>query len=252
MCKENVSVCMASYNGALYIKEQIESILPQLSREDELIIVDDRSTDNTKEIISAIPDNRIKLYQNTSNKGVVKSFEEAVRLAGNEYIFLADQDDIWTKNRMEKMLHLIQRYSVMLVTGNMVAIDKRGNRSKKTFERLQAKDSCNYMLNISRIFGGKASYYGCAMAFKRELKEVILPFPKYMESHDTWIAMAANLLKSNVHLEYTVLEHRLHGNNVTKSHRKLGKRLHSRILFARALGELSIRIIRYRIIQGGE
>ena len=84
------------------------------------------------------------------------------------------------------------------------------------------------------------------MAFKRELKEVILPFPKYMESHDTWIAMAANLL------EYTVLEHRLHGNNVTKSHRKLGKRLHSRILFARALGELSIRIIRYRIIQGGE
>ena len=108
------------------------------------------------------------------------------------------------------------------------------------------------MLNISRIFGGKASYYGCAMAFKRELKEVILMFPKYMETHDTWIAMAANLLKSSVHLEYTVLEHRLHGNNVTKSHRKLGKRLHSRILFARALGELSIRIIRYRIIQGGE
>lgn len=127
---------------------------------------------------------------------------------------------------MEKMLHVIQRYSVMLVTGNMVAIDKRGNRSKKTFDRLQAKDSCNYMLNISRIFGGKASYYGCAMA--------------------------ANLLKSNVHLEYTVLEHRLHGNNVTKSHRKLGKRLHSRILFARALGELSIRIIKHRIIQGGE
>lgn len=56
---------MESYNGALYIKEQIESILPQLSREDELIIVDDRSTDNTKEIISAIHDNRIKLYQNT-------------------------------------------------------------------------------------------------------------------------------------------------------------------------------------------
>ena len=81
------------------------------------------------------------------------------------------------------------------------------------------------------MFGGKASYYGCAMAFKRELKEVILTFPKYMESYDTWIAMAANLLKSNVHLEYTVLEHRLHGNNVTKSHRKLGKRLHSRILF---------------------
>ena len=102
MCKENVSVCIESYNGALYIKEQIESILPQLSREDELIIVDDRSTDNTKEIISAIPDNRIKLYQNTSNKGVVKSFEEAVRLAGNEYIFgwirtISGQKTEWKK-----------------------------------------------------------------------------------------------------------------------------------------------------------
>ena len=53
------------------------------------------------------------------------------------------------------MLHVIQRYSVMLVTGNMVAIDKRGNRSKKTFDRLQAKDSCNYMLNISEYLEGR-------------------------------------------------------------------------------------------------
>lgn len=65
------------------------------------------------------------------------------------------------------------------------------------------------------------------------------------------IAMAANLLKSNIHLEYCVLEHRLHENNVTKSHRTLGKKLYSRIIFARALGELSIRSIRYRI-KGGK
>ena len=73
-----------------------------------------------------------------------------------------------------------------------------------------------------------------------------------MESHDAWIAMAANLLKSIIHLEYIVLKHRIHDNNVTKSYRGLGKKLYSRILFARAMGELMIRIIKYRIKQGDE
>lgn len=216
-----------------------------------MIIVDDCSTDNTVEIVSAISDKRIKLYRNIENKGVVKTFEEAVRLATNKYIFLADQDDIWTANRMTKMLRVIQRYPFLLVTGSIVTIDKAGNRNETFFDRIKAEDSCKYMRNIYNIFRGKGAYYGCAMAFKRELKEVILPFSQYMESHDAWIAMAANLLKGNIHLEYCVLEHRLHENNVTKSHRTLEKKLYSRILFARALGELFIRSIRYRI-KGGE
>ena len=126
MNRKKVSVCMASYNGALYIKQQIESILSQLGQEDEVIIVDDCSMDSTREVISSIYDNRIKLYQNTSNKGVVKTFEEAVRLAENEYIFLADQDDVWTVNRMEEMLRVIQNYPFMLVTGNFISIDRQG------------------------------------------------------------------------------------------------------------------------------
>lgn len=250
MNRKKVSVCMASYNGALYIKQQIESILSQLGQEDEVIIVDDCSMDSTREVISSIYDNRIKLYQNTSNKGVVKTFEEAVRLAENEYIFLADQDDVWTVNRMEKMLRVIQNYPFMLVTGNFISIDRQGKRIDMVPVKIKARESCTYIRNIYNIFRGKSVYYGCAMAFKRELKEIILPFPKYMESHDAWIAMAANLLKSNIHLEYTVLAHRLHGNNVTKSHRSIREKLYSRILFIRALGELTVRIMKYRI--GGE
>ena len=133
-----------------------------------------------------------------------------------------------------------------------ISIDEQGKRLDIVPDRIRARDSCAYVWNIYNIFRGKSVYYGCAMAFKRELKEVILPFPKYMESHDAWIAMAANLLKSNIHLEYIVLKHRIHDNNVTKSHRGLGKKLYSRILFARAMGELMIRIIKYRIKQGDE
>lgn len=250
--REAVSVCMASYNGAFYIKQQIESILPQLGQEDELIIVDDCSVDNTIEIISSIPDNRIQLHRNISNKGVVKTFEEAVRLAKNEFVFLADQDDIWTENRVDRMLQVIKNFPFMLVTGNFISIDEQGKRLDIVPASIRARDSGAYAWNIYNIFRGKSAYYGCAMAFKRELKEIILPFPEYMESHDAWIAMAANLLKSNIHLEYIVLKHRLHNNNVTKSHRSLGKKLYSRILFARAMGELTMRITKYRMKQGDE
>lgn len=250
--RKAISVCMASYNGAFYIRQQIESILPQLSQEDELIIVDDCSVDCTIEIISSIPDNRIQLHRNVSNKGVVKTFEEAVRLAKNEYIFLADQDDIWTENRVEKMLQVIMNFPFRLVTGNFISIDMQGKRLYTISDRIRARESCAYARNIYNIFRGKSVYYGCAMAFKRELKEIILPFPKYIESHDVWIAMAANLLKSNIHLEYIVLKHRLHENNVTQSHRGLGEKLYSRILFVRAMGELMIRIIKYRIKKGDE
>ena len=71
-----------------------------------MIIVDDCSVDDTIEDILSIRDNRIQLHRNISNKGVVKTFEEAVHLTKNEFVFLVDQDDIWTENRVERMLHM--------------------------------------------------------------------------------------------------------------------------------------------------
>ena len=70
MHRENVSVCMACYNGEAYIKEQIESILPQLIEGDELIVIDDGSADKTAEIVLEIKDTRIKYFRNSSNAGV--------------------------------------------------------------------------------------------------------------------------------------------------------------------------------------
>ena len=132
--RESVSVCMASYNGAFYIKQQIESILPQLGQEDELIIVDDCSVDDTIEVILSIPDNRIQLHRNISNKGVVKTFEEAVCLAKNEFVFLADQDDIWTENRVERMLQVLQHIQRKICLLRLrYGIQERAERDYLTF-----------------------------------------------------------------------------------------------------------------------
>ena len=59
-----ISVCMATYNGQKYIKEQIDSILCQLSEDDELVVSDDHSSDKTVDIISSYNDDRIKIYEN--------------------------------------------------------------------------------------------------------------------------------------------------------------------------------------------
>lgn len=233
MHSERVSVCMACYHGEKYIEEQISSILPQLNAEDELIIIDDHSSDKTAEMIRGMKDQRIKYVFNEKNLGVNRSFEKAVQMAENDYLFMADQDDIWTEGRLEAMLKELQK-GRLLVSGNSAAIDSDGKKSNYDLGILYQKDSDSYGKNILRIFTGKAYYYGCAMAFRKELCKVILPFPAYIESHDLWIAMAANMLKSNFHMEKIVLKRRIHGNNASVLQRKLTEKLYSRWIFVKS------------------
>ena len=232
---------MAAYNGERYIRKQLESILAQIGSNDEVIIVDDGSSDGTAEIIRQMADPRIKLVFNEKNLGVIRTFDKAIGIASGEYIFLTDQDDIWTEGRYQLMLDAFAREKASCVTGNLLAVDENENRSDIYIGRVLAKDSRAYNKNLLRIFTGRAYYYGCCMAFDKSLKDIILPFPRYLESHDLWIAMAANYLKSNVHLDENVLLHRIHGSNVTDMHRPLKAKLRSRVLMFSMLGELKKR-----------
>lgn len=99
-----VSVAMATYNGAEFVTEQIASILPQLAPGDEIVIVDDASTDDTLEVISRIDDPRIRLVRNEVNLGYVHTFERALATTRGEVIFLSDQDDEWFPERVSQML----------------------------------------------------------------------------------------------------------------------------------------------------
>ena len=86
----NVSVCMATYNGARYVHEQVASILPQLGPSDELVVVDDCSRDETVSVLRALEDPRVRIHCNERNRGVVASLERALRLACNDVLMLAD------------------------------------------------------------------------------------------------------------------------------------------------------------------
>ncbi|MCG2791916.1 MAG: glycosyltransferase, partial [Weeksellaceae bacterium] len=105
-----ISVCLATYNGEKYLEAQIKSILKQLSVDDELIISDDRSTDNTISVINKFDDNRIKIFINKNKNGVAHNFENALLKATGDYIFLSDQDDIWADNKVDVLLKELKEY----------------------------------------------------------------------------------------------------------------------------------------------
>lgn len=222
---------MAAYNGSLHIKEQISSILAELGHDDELVIVDDCSTDATSEIIRAIPDDRIRLIEAASNSGYVRTFERALREARGQFIFLSDQDDVWIPGRVEYMLSALDEKD-MVVT-NCEHFDGPLGAFHKL--RLKNRDSTHAIRNLIGIVVGYRLHWGCAMAFRSSMLQQVLPFPEYMrESHDQWIAMVGNATRSIIYLEEDTIRHRLHGQNLTpQGIRSLGKIVGARIVFLR-------------------
>ncbi|ACL40382.1 glycosyl transferase family 2 [Pseudarthrobacter chlorophenolicus A6] len=227
-----VSVCMATYNGQEYVAEQIQSILSQLSPADELIIVDDASKDNTLDVVRRLEDPRIVLLPSAENKGYVASFEKAVSASRGEYIMLSDQDDIWLPGRVETLVNALQTKD--FAASNFTVFGGPANRYHKV--QLKESDSGRWLANLVTTWIGIRPYYGCTMAFTSRAKNMILPFPKFLnETHDQWIAIVGNRNRSMVHVAAPTVARRLHDDNTTpKSRRPVAVILRARMMLLRA------------------
>ena len=139
--RKKISVCMATYNGEKYIKEQLESIISQLDENDEVIVSDDHSTDRTLDIVKDLKDSRIKIFLNKNKKGLTYNFENAIKQAKGNYIFLSDQDDVWLPNKIALSLKGLEDNDVVvtncMITNNNLNIINNSyfkfNNSKKGF-----------------------------------------------------------------------------------------------------------------------
>lgn len=214
-----ISVCMATYNGEKFIKEQIDSILSQLDSNDELIISDDGSTDKTLDLISSYKDSRIKIYHNNKtsylkNLKYAKSFyyatanfENALKHAIGDYIFLADQDDVWASNRVRKMVKELEQ--VGCVACKRKFTDINGNIISAPFsDRIVSHSLLSNLL--------RRPFIGCCMAFRKDILKIILPFPKKLVAHDLWIGLLCVYLKEFKQLSDYLLYYRLHNDSVTQ------------------------------------
>lgn len=244
-----VSVCMAAYNGERFIAEQIGSILDDLGPQDELVVVDDCSTDKTADVVESITDPRVTLVRADKNERYVRTFGKAAALARGEYIFLADQDDLWVPGRTDRMVEALGRTA--MVAGNVALF---GGPAENAPWSLRAKDSNRRFANIAGVLVGYRPYYGCAMGFRRDFADVVLPMPSFLyESHDLWMALAGNLAGEMTHLEEPTLYRRLHEDNETPRHwRRLDRILKARWMLLRALFTAAVRLRRRKPRQTAE
>lgn len=204
-----ISVCLASYNGEKYIKEQLESILPQLGQNDEIIISDDNSTDDTIKVIKKLNDSRIKIFYNTPPKGYSNNFENAINKAEGDIIFLSDQDDVWEENKVEMMLSKLVDYD--LVISDAMISDADLNPTLGSHFQLHGT-KIGFVNNWI-----KTRYIGACMAFNSKILEKLLPFPnnKKLCAHDYWIANVGEFFYK-VHLvNIPLIKYRRHGNNAS-------------------------------------
>ena len=179
-----ITVCIAIYNGEKYIREQLESILPQLSPQDEVIVSDDGSTDDTVNIIQALGDKRIRIIKGPRLHSPTFNFEFAIKEAKGDYLFLADQDDVWRGDKVSTCLKWLQSYDCVVSDAAVTSEDL-----------CVIAPSLYQMLGIKkgRIYNTlcKNGYTGCCMAFNRKVKDAALPFPKDIAMHDIWIGNIA-------------------------------------------------------------
>ncbi|MGO2662293.1 glycosyltransferase [Propionibacterium freudenreichii] len=233
-----VSVAMATYNGAEFVTEQIASILPQLAPGDEIVIVDDASTDDTVEVISRIDDPRIRLVTRDVNWGYVRTFEQALGLARGEYLFLCDQDDVWIPGRVDLMVAALADHQV--IASNLASLGGP-NRIPGPFWikdwRLWSRDSGHAIRNLLRLLAGVQCYWGCAMAVRRDALDYLLPFPRFLnETHDQWIGLCGNMARSMGHMNSRTVWRRVHDSNLTPTQpRGVIPALRSRVMLIRCL-----------------
>lgn len=214
------------------MEEQLNTILSQTLLPDELIIVDDKSSDSTFFILQSFAEKFpiIRLYQNTEQLGAVKNFEKAIHLAKNDLIAIADQDDIWHPQKLEKLLSNFSESSLLIYCNSVrFTTDPDFNvKPNPKYVRFQGTDGRKLFL-FNTISGH-------AMLVRKKLFELAIPFNREV-MYDWWMGMIAAYNGGVDYLPETLVLQRVHGANVSVNekydygNRKNRKKFKQMVLF---------------------
>ena len=215
---QTLSIALCTYNGARFLREQLQSLADQTLLPSEVVIADDYSTDNTFEIIQEFSNVlNIKYFQNEKPLKVTKNFEKAISLCTGDIILMCDQDDLWHADKLAKIHAYFQENPASLaVFSDAELVDEEGISLGKNFwsaVRFQGFQRNEWKAghSVEILLAGNRSA-GCMMAFRKELKEVILPFPTHIPEmiHDNWITMVAAMMDGMGMIEDKLVSYRQH------------------------------------------
>ena len=223
------SICIATYNGEKYIAQQLRSILDQIHPDDEVIISDDGSTDQTLKIIESIGDNRIRIRHSKAHY-FRDNFVEAMEEAQGEFLFLSDQDDVWLPGKYERCIKELQEVDLVCTNSHMT--DEQLNIVESDFFSIYHSGPGVIKNSLNN------TYYGSCMAFRRTLLKDALPMPPTHEiGHDIWLGLVAEMTGTVRFIDTPYLLYRRHSSTATKvsgllhrSQRPLWRKLWSRVI----------------------
>ena len=213
-----VSVCMGTYNGETYIEQQLNTILRQTKAPEEVILCDDGSTDNTVSIIERFIrknglDGKWKLYRNKINKGYPTNYYYACSLCNEEIVFLADQDDIWKNDKIEKMCRVMEKNpGAKSVCCKFNLMDEKEQEIHSIMAPTHAHETGEVRnVPVEEIFY-KCQWPGMVMAYRRDWYESWTK-GNYQIPHDFLIAARAAEEGGFFQLDETLAYHRRHDHN---------------------------------------
>lgn len=215
-----VSICMATYNGGKYIREQVDSILNQKFVENkdvemELIVSDDGSTDDTIKILESYNDSRIKIFAHekkkkykylNANRACKCNFENAMSKAQRDYIFLSDQDDVWYPWKVDKQFSMLRLGGV-----NAAAFDMGDGSLNRFNTNIYSHDIPFFTLK------NRHCLYGFSMAFEKKELAYYLPIPSMVSGHDIYIHFSAIWRKKLHFIDEPCAIHRYTGQHNVSS-----------------------------------
>jgi len=214
-----VSVAMATYNGAKYLEEQLDSILSQTLAPCELIVCDDLSDDGTSAILERYQSKGLLRFSvNDTRLGYVGNFKKAVSLANpGHYISLSDQDDIWLPRKIEAsmnvMLGMEDGHSPAMVYSDLMLVDENKRLLNPSFRNELGQDGYQHCLN-TLLFGGFVN--GCTMLMNPLMQIYFATIPQgEFVTHDTWIALIAHTFGKVETVPHALIHYRRHSNNAT-------------------------------------
>jgi glycosyltransferase involved in cell wall biosynthesis len=228
MSKSRLSVAMCTYNGARFLREQLESIAAQTRLPDELVVCDDGSADESPEIVRKFAKNApfpVRLEINERNLGSTKNFGKAIGLCEGDIIALADQDDVWKPAKLAVLETALKNYpGAGYAFSDAELIDERGTPLRTTLW-----ESVQFRGGVRRNFSGsrqvatllrQCAATGATMAFRASLRSILLPISECFV-HDAWISLLASCMGSyGIPIPEALIRYRQHGGQQMGARRR--------------------------------
>jgi len=221
--KPHVSIAMATHNGEAFIREQLNSLINQTECPDEIVIVDDASTDKTYKLLTNFKKTSpvtIQLHRNKTNKGVIKSFEIALKNCHGDIVFFSDQDDIWHEKKISCHLKKFESHPDSgFIFSNSRLISEDGKDMQLNLWTATSNDLEDWeiMTEIEQllILIRQNVVYGHTLSIRSCYKNLLFPFSCNTFTHDIWISIFLTALGHNGLIEKTSLvDYRQHHNQV--------------------------------------